>query len=69
MLGRLCEAPEVASAICFLLSQDASYVTGTDLKVDGGYSSMGPEEVSKGLPIRAAAQACSASSPFQSQLK
>ena len=43
MLSRLCETSEVASAICFLLSDDASYVTGTDLKVDGGYSSMGPE--------------------------
>ena len=43
MLSRLCETSEVASAICFLLSDDASYVTGTDLKVDGGYCGMGPE--------------------------
>ncbi|XP_065901537.1 3-oxoacyl-[acyl-carrier-protein] reductase FabG-like [Dysidea avara] len=43
MLRRFCEASEVASAICFLLSQDASYITGTDLPVDGGFTSMSPE--------------------------
>ena len=43
MLRRLCETSEVASAICFLLSQDASYITGTDLPVDGGYMTMSPE--------------------------
>jgi NAD(P)-dependent dehydrogenase (short-subunit alcohol dehydrogenase family) len=43
MLGRICEASEVASSICFLLSEDASFITGTDLRVDGGYCSMGPE--------------------------
>lgn len=43
MLGRICEASEVASAVCFLLSEDASYVTATDLRVDGGYGSLGPE--------------------------
>lgn len=35
-LRRAAEAGEVASAICFLLSDDASYVTATDLIVDGG---------------------------------
>lgn len=43
MLGRVSEASEIASAVCFLLSDDASFVTGTDLKVDGGYTSMGAE--------------------------
>ncbi|KAL5479533.1 hypothetical protein EMCRGX_G023061 [Ephydatia muelleri] len=43
MLRRLCETSEVATAICFLLSEDASFITGTDLPVDGGYMSMGPE--------------------------
>ena len=43
MPRRFCEMSEVASAICFLLSQDASYITGTDLPVDGGYMTMSPE--------------------------
>ena len=43
MLRRMAEMSEVASAICFFLSDDASFVTGSDLTVDGGYSSMSPE--------------------------
>jgi NAD(P)-dependent dehydrogenase (short-subunit alcohol dehydrogenase family) len=35
-LRRLGEADEVASAIAFLASPDASYITGTTLLVDGG---------------------------------
>ncbi len=36
---------EVASAVLFLLSDDASFITGTDLPVDGGYQSLGPEGI------------------------
>ena len=43
MLRRLAECSEIASAVCFLLSEDASFVTATDLFVDGGYITMGPE--------------------------
>ena len=43
MPRRFCEASEVASGICFLLSDDASYITGTDIPIDGGYMSMSPE--------------------------
>lgn len=43
MPRRLSECSEIASAVCFLLSEDASFVTATDLPVDGGYLSMGPE--------------------------
>lgn len=43
MPRRLSECSEIAAAICFLLSEDASFVTATDLPVDGGYMSMGPE--------------------------
>ncbi len=43
MLRRLGEPVECARAILFLLSDDASFITGTDLPVDGGYLSMGPE--------------------------
>ena len=43
MIRRLAERSEIASAICFLLSEDASCITATDLPVDGGYLAMGPE--------------------------
>lgn len=36
MLGRFGEPSEVASAVRFLLSNEASYITGTELVVDGG---------------------------------
>ena len=35
-LGRMGTAAEVAAAIAFLLSDDASYITGSSLRVDGG---------------------------------
>ena len=37
-LGRICEADEVASVIVFLASEDASFVTGANIPVDGGVS-------------------------------
>ena len=43
ILGRLGEPAEVAEAIEFLVSPRASFVTGTDLAVDGGYLALGPE--------------------------
>ncbi|KAL1980674.1 hypothetical protein VTN96DRAFT_3654 [Rasamsonia emersonii] len=38
LLGRMGQAHEVAKVLCFLLSDDASYVTGAHWTVDGGYS-------------------------------
>ncbi len=42
-LRRLANPEEIAAAIAFLLSDDASAITGHDLYVDCGYMSMGPE--------------------------
>ena len=43
LLGRICDPEEVAQAVLFLCSSHASFITGADLAVDGGYSAMGPE--------------------------
>jgi NAD(P)-dependent dehydrogenase (short-subunit alcohol dehydrogenase family) len=43
MLERCGDAVEVAAAILFLLSDDASFITAADLPVDGGYQGMGSE--------------------------
>jgi dihydroanticapsin dehydrogenase len=40
MLKRIADPAEVASAILFLVSDDASYVTGAHLMVDGGYTAV-----------------------------
>jgi glucose 1-dehydrogenase len=37
-LGRLAQPEEMARAIVFLASEDASYLTGSVLRADGGYS-------------------------------
>lgn len=40
-LGRVGQAAEIASVVRFLLGDDASFVTGVDLPVDGGAASHG----------------------------
>jgi 3alpha(or 20beta)-hydroxysteroid dehydrogenase len=37
-MGRVGEADEIAGAVTFLLSDSASYVTGSELAVDGGWT-------------------------------
>jgi NAD(P)-dependent dehydrogenase (short-subunit alcohol dehydrogenase family) len=47
MLERCADPVEVAGPVLFLLSDDASFITGTDLPIDGGYLAMGPEGIGK----------------------
>jgi len=37
-MGRMSKPDEIANCVLFLASDEASYVTGTDLIVDGGFS-------------------------------
>jgi len=39
-LGRLGKPEEVANAILFLASDEASFITGAELAIDGGYSAL-----------------------------
>jgi NAD(P)-dependent dehydrogenase (short-subunit alcohol dehydrogenase family) len=50
MLNRVGEPAEVASAVLFLCGSAASFVTGADLLVDGGYTTMGHDRM--GPPIQ-----------------
>ncbi|NIZ09345.1 SDR family oxidoreductase [Pseudooceanicola sp. HF7] len=50
LFARVGDPEEVASAIMFLCSDEASFVTGTDLRVDGGYTAMGPEQAVPAIP-------------------
>ena len=43
MMRRCGEPIECAGPTLFLLSDDASFITGTDLAICGGYQAMGPE--------------------------
>ena len=48
-LGRVADQNEVARAVWFLLSDESSFTTGSDLPVDGGHSTLGPDA---GQPIQ-----------------
>ena len=50
LLGRIGNPEEVAQAVLFLCSADSSFITGTDVAVDGGYTAMGPERTEEAIP-------------------
>ena len=35
-MGRFCQPKDVANACCFLASDEAEFITGIELQVDGG---------------------------------
>lgn len=47
MLRRLGDPVECAGPVLFLLSDDASFITGADLPIDGGFLAMGPQGIGK----------------------
>jgi NAD(P)-dependent dehydrogenase (short-subunit alcohol dehydrogenase family) len=51
MLARMGHPVEIAGPVLFLLSDDASFITGTDLPVDGGYNGLGPEGLGQNTKI------------------
>lgn len=53
LLGRVGDPDEVAQGVVFLCTKQASFITGADLPVDGGYSAMGPEQAVPAIPLLA----------------
>jgi NAD(P)-dependent dehydrogenase (short-subunit alcohol dehydrogenase family) len=49
-LGRVGDGREVGNAVAFLASDAASWITGADIPVDGGFSALGPD---RGIAPRA----------------
>lgn len=43
-IGRIGRGEEVASAVLFACSEAASFMTGVDIPVDGGYTAIGPDQ-------------------------
>lgn len=51
LLKRTGNPEEVAAAVLFLCSDEAGFITGTDIRVDGGYTAMGPERAEPAIPL------------------
>jgi NAD(P)-dependent dehydrogenase (short-subunit alcohol dehydrogenase family) len=50
MLGRLADGAEIGRVALFLCSEEASFITGADIPVDGGYAAFGPERAESHVP-------------------
>lgn len=53
LLGRVADAAEVANVVAFVASDAASYMTGSETAVDGGYGMLGPERRVPLMPLLA----------------
>ncbi len=51
LMGRIANPEEVAQVVAFVASSEASYITGGEIPVDGGYSAMGPEQHTPLMPL------------------
>jgi NAD(P)-dependent dehydrogenase (short-subunit alcohol dehydrogenase family) len=49
LLGRREGREEVAEGVLFLCSDHASFTTGSELRVEGGYLAMGPEQAAPAI--------------------
>jgi NAD(P)-dependent dehydrogenase (short-subunit alcohol dehydrogenase family) len=50
-MGRLAEVSEIADAVCFLASDRAGFITGENMRVDGGWVPWGNLRA-RGFPER-----------------
>ncbi|MGV3482489.1 MAG: SDR family oxidoreductase [Sphingobium sp.] len=56
LIGRVADAEEVANVVAFVASDAASYMTGGEIPVDGGYGALGPERRIPLMPLLSGAR-------------